>query len=134
MPAGQAQRAREWIAARAARSAIVEGTHGDVPVDVVLGIGADRIAAGLAPNVEHAKGFRSHVLEWEGPVDGREIEARLEALDGRVLRAKGFVCLAGSPQRRTLFQRVGRRSEYTAGLPWQDTPPRSQVVVITKAG
>lgn len=132
--AGHARDAREWVASHAVGSAVVESVHGDVPVDIVLGLGTGRMPAAIASNLEHAKGFRSHVMEWEEPIDEREIEARLQALGGEVLRAKGFVCLAASPQRRTLLQRVGARCEYTAGAPWNGAAPRSEVVVITKAG
>ncbi len=133
VPAGQLERARNWIASQCAGRAVVESIDGDVPADVVLGIGADPMTMPLPSSKDHAIRFRSHVLEWDGPIDEGELAARIQALGGTTLRAKGFVYLASRPERRMVFQRVGQRSVFTPDTPWEGCVRRSEVVVVTKA-
>jgi G3E family GTPase len=97
----------------------------------VLGIGSERGATGLALGPQHAKAFRSHVLEWDEPMDEAGVAAAIDALEGEVLRAKGLVRLASDPDAVTIFQRVGRRSAWTRGEAAGPEAGRSQVVVIT---
>jgi G3E family GTPase len=51
-----------------------------------------------------------------------------------VARGKGVLWLRERPERRTIFQLVGRRWELAAGDPWGDTIPGSRLVLIGTPG
>ncbi len=51
-----------------------------------------------------------------------------------VLRAKGFVHLAEDPQRRHVFQLVGRRWSLVPDRDWGSERPQSRIVLIGLAG
>jgi G3E family GTPase len=52
-----------------------------------------------------------------------------EALGDRLVRAKGFVHLAGEP-RRGFLERAGDRTSLVLGAPWGDEPPMTRLVLI----
>lgn len=125
--------ARAWIAAQAPGRAIVEATHAQIPVGVLLGIDSAR-PLDVPPGAPgHADHFRTRTIESDAPLDETALLSLVDAVEGEVLRAKGFVWLASAPERRSVFQRVGRRHSIEAGEPWAGATPRSQVVVITRA-
>ena len=51
-----------------------------------------------------------------------------------IYRAKGFLYLDESPDRRGILQVVGKRVRITVGEPWGRETPHSQVVFIATAG
>ncbi len=53
----------------------------------------------------------------------------VEGLGAALVRAKGFVRVAGEP-RRGFIERAGARTSLTLGEPWGDDPPRSEIVLI----
>jgi len=56
------------------------------------------------------------------------------ALPEGVIRAKRVLCLREDPDRRTIFQLVGKRWSLKPGGEWGDTSPRSQLVMIGLIG
>ncbi len=131
--AEQAAAARAWLAARAPGRAIVDAAHGDVPVDLILGIdGEHGLGAPLAP--DHAGAFESASLECDRPLDRTRLRALLDDLPEGVLRAKGIVCLADAPDERTVVQRVGRRWSLSPLDRWEGRERRSRLVVIAHRG
>lgn len=60
---------------------------------------------------------------------GERVLAVLGDLGDRLLRAKGFVHLAGE-DRRGFIERAGIRTELTLREPWADEPRRSEIVLI----
>ncbi|MGE5096794.1 MAG: CobW family GTP-binding protein [Betaproteobacteria bacterium] len=125
--------ARTWIASRGPGRPIVTSVRGEVPVRALIGIDSARALHERPFDAGHSQRFASRVLESDEPLDEASLAAMLDAVEGDVLRAKGIVWLAGRPERRTVYQRVGRRESLTAGEPWDGERPRSQLVVITKA-
>jgi cobalamin biosynthesis protein CobW len=63
------------------------------------------------------------------PLVGERVLAVVEGLGERLVRAKGFVHLAGDP-RRGFVERAGVRTELRHLEPWGDTPPRTELVLI----
>jgi G3E family GTPase len=65
----------------------------------------------------------------DAPLIGERVLAYLEALGDRLIRAKGFVHLAGDP-RRGFVERAGIRTELGHAGEWGAAPPRTELVLI----
>jgi G3E family GTPase len=63
------------------------------------------------------------------PLVGERVLAVLEALGDRLVRAKGFVHLAGE-DRRGFVERAGVRTSLDHREPWGDAPRKSELVLI----
>ncbi len=63
------------------------------------------------------------------PLVGERVLAVIEALGARLVRAKGFVHLAGEP-RRGWLERAGIRTALELREPWGDAPAVSELVLI----
>jgi G3E family GTPase len=63
------------------------------------------------------------------PLVGDRVLAYLESLGDRVIRAKGFVYLAGAA-RRGFLERAGLRTELRDAGDWGSTVPRTELVLI----
>lgn len=84
----------------------------------------------------HAHGGHTHgnqlvatVFTDDVPLIGERILAVIEALGDRLVRAKGFVHLAGD-DRRGFVERAGIRTELRHLEPWGDAPRRTEIVLI----
>lgn len=121
-----------WLAQAAPGRPIVDAVFGAVPLGVLLGSHLDdRRPPGPAGHHELA----SWALAAERPVERAELEAWLVGLPEGVLRVKGVVRLAGSPERRAVVQAVGARREIVADRPWRaDDADRAGIVVLARPG
>jgi G3E family GTPase len=63
------------------------------------------------------------------PLLAEPLLAVVERLGPALVRAKGFVNLAGEP-RRGFLERAGLRTELRFAEPWGDTPPLTELVLI----
>ncbi len=63
------------------------------------------------------------------PLVGERVLAVLESLGERLVRAKGFVHLAGD-ERRGFVERAGIRTELRHEAPWGDAPRTTELVLI----
>jgi G3E family GTPase len=107
----------DWLAMQAP-APILEARQAAVPIDLLFGL--DR--HGAAGNVAEAP-FRSWSYAWSEPVGREALMAMLqEAPD--VLRAKGVVCFADAPDRRSIVHMVGRRIDVSDGGVWRDDESR----------
>ena len=122
---------------------LVTASHGDVPLDVLLGIAA-AAEDDLATRPSHADAlgdhdhddFDSFVVEIGTIDDPAAFEKRLaETIAAHdVLRAKGFLDVPGKPMRLAL-QAVGPRIERYFDRPWRNDETRaSRLVVIGLKG
>lgn len=128
-------RARNLLAARFAGRPVVESSHGDLPADVLLGIGSQRdLAHEPVPSPDHARPFRSWTLEARSPLDRGRTMAFLAALPPALIRAKGLVDLADTPSRASVFQRVGRRWSLEAGDGWPTGDRATRIVLLGPDG
>ncbi|WP_428267469.1 CobW family GTP-binding protein [Haliangium sp.] len=66
------------------------------------------------------------------PLLGEPVMALIRALGDRLLRAKGFLALAGDP-RRAFLEVAGARTSLVPGPPWADEHPRTELVLIGEA-
>jgi len=122
---------------------LVAAAHGEVPLDVLLGIAA-AAEDDLATRPSHADAlgdhdhddFDSFVVEIGAIADPAAFEMRLaETIAAHdVLRAKGFLDVPGKPMRLAL-QAVGPRIERYFDRPWRNGEARaSRLVVIGRKG
>jgi G3E family GTPase len=65
----------------------------------------------------------------DAPLIGERVLAYVVSLGGRLIRAKGFVHLAGDP-RRGFLERAGIRTELRHDGAWGGAPPRTELVLI----
>ena len=65
----------------------------------------------------------------DAPLVPERVLAVLESLGPRLVRAKGFVVLAGD-DRRGFVERAGVRTSLERREPWGDTPRRTEIVLI----
>lgn len=126
--------ARAWLEARAPGRPVVEARHGDVPLEVVLGIGSGRSVAGPAMDPRHAEAFESMSVTVDGRLDRARLRVVLGNLPAGVLRAKGILWIADDPEQRAAFQRVGKRWGWVPIGPWDRGPRSSSVVLIARRG
>ena len=83
----------------------------------------------------HARGHRhpgqlvAITFTDDAPLVGERVLAVVEALGERLVRAKGFVHLAGD-ERRGFVERAGLRTELAHREPWGDAPRRTELVLI----
>lgn len=127
---------RVWAAAQAPHAAIVTTEHGDVPLDLVLDVGAERERSNDRDEADHDHddaAFASWTHVTQAVVSSERLTTLLATAPPDVVRMKGIVRTAEAPDRRTVVHRVGSRSEITDGGPWRDDEP-SRVVAIGRPG
>lgn len=105
--AEQLPRVRQWVARTAPRRAILEASHGAVPVDVLLGGAADRPEA-VFPASEHPPHLHSTVWRPAAPVNLAALGRVLDSLPASIHRVKGFVADAATGA-QCLVQQAGAR-------------------------
>ncbi len=129
---------------------LLETTYGDVPLELVIGVGqysAEKLANRKAHDVHvHESGEEHHhqhdhslVFEtwsWtsDKPLDMGKLRSAIETLPSSIYRAKGFVYFQEFPNVRIILQVVGRRAVLTLEGEWGYDKPCSQIVVIGKHG
>src|SRR6202045_4657810 len=124
-------KARQTVLAESPRSIpVLEATEGRIDPRVVLGLGA-AAETDLDARPSHHESHDAHDHDdFETIVARRETIAR----DHRVLRAKGYVAVAGKPM-RLLVQGVGTRVRAQFDRPWRADEQRlSRIVVIGERG
>jgi len=127
--------AQAWLAAEFPEKRVIESVRGNVPPDILLGIESSRDIDEIPLEPEdHAHDFASVSVTVEEPLDDSRLQDFFAALPETVLRAKGFLNLARSPDRRTVFQRVGQRWLMSEGDAWGDVAPMTRLVFIGPKG
>lgn len=149
--------ARQYIRSIIPKARILETTHADVPIELLLNVGLydlERLAARAPQEVhvhddesdhhEHAHEPHEHTdhtlvfntWNWRSdqPVSYRALQRMADRLPETLYRAKGIFFVADEPDRRAVLQVVGQRVTLTLGDPWGNEPASSQFVVIGAAG
>lgn len=135
--------ARAAISAEAPRPLpMIAVTDGIIDPQLILGINAaaeDDIAARPShhdgdDDHEHDD-FASVVIAFPEITDIEKLVADIRGIarDQNVLRAKGYVAVAGKPM-RLLVQAVGERVRHQYDRPWGDAPRVSTLVVLGERG
>ena len=138
---------------------ILEATHGQVPLELVLGVGtyAPERLHGRAERDVHVHGVdeehdhdeaenhhhehTDHTLvfstwSWttDKPLSLKALRGMFEELPHTVYRAKGVIQLHDMPDNRMILQMVGKRASLTLADEWGDELPRTQIVMIASHG
>ena len=105
----------DWIGAHLQRIRIVQATHGNAPLDVLLAVGRfDRaqLPAGEAAHVLASDDFDRWCFRTDRPFSRAALEHMVtRELPAAVYRCKGVVYTDGSPDRPFVLQAVGRRTD-----------------------
>ncbi len=155
----QLQTVRDYIRRIVSQARIIETTHGNVPLELILNVGQfeiERLASRQPEDIHvHAEGeehehedhehhheHTDHTLvfstwNWRSsqPVSFRALQRMVNRLPETIYRAKGIFFLADAPDQKGILQVVGRRASLTLTQDgWDNTAPHSQIVVIGAAG
>jgi len=135
---------RAWLAEQSPGTPLLETVRSEVPPDVLLGAEADRTEVRgrtqhshrhpSRDDHDHASTHRTWTLERAEPLTRADLERFASELGGDIYRAKGFVCRRDDPDRRYVYQQGGGRWDLQPGAPWEAGSPRTQLVVIGRAG
>jgi len=136
-----------WVRAIVPNARVLETRDSSVPTALLLGGPGETPQAreGRAPDDrrpavtphrahDHAGGFGTWSYETSRPLAYRRVRAALESLPATVFRAKGILALADAPGLRFVAQVVGRRVAIDVAGPWEDRPPRTELVLIGAPG
>jgi len=130
---------REWIGLHMQRVRIIEATHGNVPMEILLSSGrfesatspSERLVeihtepGGVAPT------FDRWSYETAEPFSIEALRRMVQReLPESVYRCKGIVYAADSPDTRLALQIVGRRTQIVEIEEWGERPRRSEIVAI----
>jgi G3E family GTPase len=144
---------KDWVHQVVPQARIMETTYGDVPLDMVLGVGQfafDRLLEKKPTDVHvHAEGAPSdhdhdhqdHSLvfstwSWatEQPLSLKAVQKQMQKLPATIYRAKGILHLADVPEKRAVLQVVGKRVNLNLSDSWHGQTPYTQIVVIGEHG
>ena len=112
-----------WITATSGGAPSIRVVGGEVPADVILGVGRSSASASRAD-----RGHGAHYVSWSWTTEDRvaraDLDRFLSSLDSSFVRVKGWVHVDDGIL--VDFQVVGRRVEVTPGAP----ADRTEVVAI----
>lgn len=153
----EAQRAEveAWVRRIVPQARILPAVHGEVPFNLLLGVGRYKLE--LAPaqphhehehhehgpdcdhdhdhhDHDHGVAFSSWSYTSRQPFGLKALREVVLNLPVAIFRAKGLLYLADVPHRRAILQAVGPRVNVTLGEPWDDEPPRTQLVFLSTPG
>jgi len=116
----------EWLHETAPQARVLPATYGRVPLAALLGPRA--LPAPPDPQDDGHAAYQTWKIAMEEPLEEAAFRAEVASWPERVLRAKGFVHLAGDP-RRFLFQLVGKRWSLVPDGEWSGQA-RTEIVLI----
>jgi len=123
--------ARAWLQCEQPGRPIVEAVHGEVPVEVALGIHSEReLPHGRALDSGHDGAYQSWSVAGDAKLDADRVREMMDGLGEAIVRAKGILWVASDPDQRTVYQRVGTRGSFSTAGRWDGEAPRSSLVVI----
>ncbi len=135
---------RSWLRKLEPDVRVVEAQHGAVPLPLLLGDRTPdpaRYERGVAECNHHHRHDHHHDLAYatwsytsDAPLAGDSVRAFAAELPEGIVRAKGILQLREAPERRTVFQMVGRRWSLKPDEPWGSEQPRTQLAVIGLPG
>jgi G3E family GTPase len=149
--AEQAKKVRGWLDDQFNRLRIVETSHCEVPLEILLSAGRfdparsglDREALGHAgctdancrhENHDHSKTFGTWSYETDRPLSLDALREATRKLPGNIYRCKGVVYSLDAPERRAVLQVVGRRVDISMREAWGRQAPSTRIVAIGAAG
>jgi len=123
---------RAWLGEIGVTAPAIECIRAAVPVAALFG---QTVLTNVSLPAPHApeRTFASWSYQWAEPVDRAAVMAILDDLPEGVLRAKGLVRFADTPERATVVQVVGRRRDLADGGAWRAGERSSLVLVGVRA-
>lgn len=119
---------RRWIGAQST-APVLEARHADVPLALLFGLDHHGVSHGDG----NPKPFQSWSYSWPDPVDRTALLAMLNEAPSHILRAKGIMRFADSPDCRSVVHMVGRRIDINEGGSWLGDAESRLVLVGTSA-
>ncbi|MYC24091.1 MAG: GTP-binding protein [Caldilineaceae bacterium SB0662_bin_25] len=155
----QLQSVRDFIRQIVPQARIIETTHADVPLELLLNVGQfeiERLASRQPHDIhvhaedeehehedsEHHHQHTDHTLvfstwSWRSsqPVSFRALQRMVNRLPETIYRAKGIFFLDDAADQKGVLHVVGRRASLTLTQDgWENAAPHSQLVVIGAEG
>ena len=147
------ERVKTWVKEVVPNARIIDTTHGQVPLELVLGIGqfkVERVANRSESDIhvhsaghsqddsehnhhhhhDHTLVFSTWSYSSDQPHSYKSLRKAVEALPTTIYRAKGIAFLHESPDRRGVFQLVGQRTRVSVSDMWGEQAPYTHIVVI----
>jgi len=126
---------QNWLNQIAPQSRIYETQMGVVPLELLLGLETKGVRSSSSEiAIQTDTEFVSESYASDVPIQRQGFENFLAELPEGIVRAKGILYLADQPERRMIFQQVGKRWSLTPDRPWGDEQPQSQIVWIGLKG
>ena len=143
-------RIKEWLDSRFHRYRLIEATHCDVPLEILLSVGRfdpartgrdmfRQVCSGPNCNHEHRSPVHSgHVHGMFGtwsyetcqPLSLEALRDAASKLPANIYRAKGVIYSSDAPERRAVLQVVGRRVDVALLDGWNGRKPSTRIVAI----
>lgn len=129
---------RDWIGLHMKRVRIIEATYGDLPMEVLLGVGRFGAAevrddSGLSPLHGRSGGVDFDRWSYRSTepfsLDALRDMVKRE-LPESVYRCKGIIYTSDAPDRRQALQVVGRRTQIVEIGAWDERPALNEIVAI----
>ena len=127
---------RAWSQNLVPNARIITASHGVVPLPLLLGIDADpdKFSSNMPHTHHHDQEYDSWSYTSETPLDGEKFRETVKSLPDEILRAKGILYLQENPEKKHIFQLVGKRWSIESGEAWADEPRVTKLVMIGLVG
>ena len=144
---------KSWLDSRFHRYRLIEASHCDVPLPVLLSVGrfdpahadinrhelgyhgcSDPHCHSEHHRHDHSKMFSTWSYETEQPLSVEALRETASRLPSAIYRIKGLIYTADAPERRAVLQVVGRRVDISLEDEWGERTPRTQIVAIGAPG
>jgi G3E family GTPase len=146
------------IRRKVASARLLEATHGQIPLELVLGVGAcdaQRLSRKTPADIhvheahpagsahehhehhdhhDHTLVFSTWSYERVEPLSFQALRQAIRRLPPTIYRVKGILHLRNDPSQRYFLQVVGKNARLAPGAPWGDEAPRTQLVFIGEVG
>jgi G3E family GTPase len=145
--------ARSFIREIVPDARILEVIHGRAPLELLLGVGEysiDKLKSREKRDVhvhaavrdeehdhvhsDHTMVFNTWTYSADEPLLYKELCDAIDNLPVTIFRAKGFVQLKESPERKAVVHIVGKRAQLTFSGAWGEAGPHTQIVLIGTQG
>ena len=136
----QLERIYAWLDEHFHRVRVVEASHCDVPLEILLSAGrfdparleneAHHHAHGEHHQHDDASAFSTWSYETDRPLSLEALREAASRLPVGIYRAKGVVNSLEAPERRAVLQVVGKRAEVELSDEWGSRPRSTRIVAI----
>jgi G3E family GTPase len=143
----EVQKVENWVRAVTPNARLITAEYCNVPMDFVFGRGKydpqrafDKSGHGVhVHKVEELARFNHHELSlvyatwtWhcDAPLSIARVRQILDELPRKIFRAKGVLYVQDAPDKKVVFQMVGKRVSLTETDNWGNEQPSSEIALI----